>query len=127
MYIYPENALTTIEQRLHERKILRADALIKRGQAWEHIHLLDVAKMGLAFTTDEITEVGAIREFDFALPGSLTRIKCSGKIVNRLVNRWPAHANQAAFRVGTVFIAIDQGHQAMIEAYVMAEMDEILR
>jgi hypothetical protein len=113
------------EQRSHDRKILAADALIEDGSGhdWRHVHMLDVSRMGLAFTTDEIVEVGSIRRFDFALPGSLTRIVCRARIANRLVNAWPEHKSESAFRVGAMFEAIDPQHVEMIERFVQEEAD----
>lgn len=105
------------DKRAHRRKTLHAEASIADvlGNTWSRIELLDISESGLAFLAGEDFTPGSSRMLRFHLPDHAERLSALCRVVH-----CTRHSYLGGFRVGTVFVRMEEGNVQAIAHFVAA-------
>ena len=103
------------EQRVYRRVLLEIEALIADPleDQWVPIKLLDISRMGIAFSNNTPMAKDTLCMLRFYLPQNLKRINCVASIVH-------SSSIQATedFRVGARFVNADPDDLELIKSFI---------
>lgn len=102
------------DQRAHARRLMREDAILsdESGSGRQPVVLLDISRLGIAFTSPKLLEGGARLRLQFSLPGNPDRHDTLVEVVHSTSSGVPS-----GFRVGARFIEIEPHTTALITEF----------
>ncbi len=106
------------DQRAHSRKLLEAEAAIAdpSGDLWITVPMLDISRMGIAFSSPAAIEGGATYLFRIDLPGIEGRVEALLRVVHSSNT-----GMEQGFRVGARFASVTQDDAQRIVRFLTGQ------
>ncbi len=104
------------ELRVHLRRLLQSTASIidAQGVLWHSVQLLDISRMGVAFSCTHEMQCGAVCQILFCLPGQTMRNEATLRIVH-------CAPSASGYRLGARIIELEQQCADRIVEFVVGE------